>query len=176
MASRLRGPLQRLARRRYSQVATSGKLDKQAGLLRDEGWDVTAFELDQGDEKSILALRDRVLHFAGRVHGLINNAVLRTMKSWQNSAEDFAKSMQVNATGIFLMTRAFCDHMAQQGGGSVVNIGSIQGMVGPDFSLYQGLGLQHPAGLFFPQRRDDPTYSLRRIRFTGSKNVAESIV
>lgn len=125
------------------------KLDAEAALLRNEGLDVTALSLDQEKEESILALRDEVTRVAGRVDILVNNAVLRTMKSWQDSSDAFARSMAVNATGIFLITRAFCDHMAEKGGGSVINIGSIQGMVGPDFSLYEGLGLSTVPDYFF---------------------------
>ena len=61
------------------------------------------------------------------------------MKSWNDDASKFAESMQVNATGIFMMTRAFGDVMAAAGKGSIINIGSMQGMIGPDGTLYEGL-------------------------------------
>jgi NAD(P)-dependent dehydrogenase (short-subunit alcohol dehydrogenase family) len=72
------------------------------------------------------------------------------MANWDSPAADFARSMEVNATGLFLMTRAFGDHMASRGrGGSIINIGSIQGIVGPDFSLYEGLNWNSPPDYFF---------------------------
>ena len=80
---------------------------------------------------------------------LVNNAVLRPVADWNCSAADFATSMQINATGLFLMTRTFGELMANNGGGSIVNIGSIQGSVGPDFSLYEGLGWETPPDYFF---------------------------
>ena len=57
--------------------------------------------------------------------------------------------MKVNATGIFLMTRAFGNHMATQGQGSIINIASIHGMIAPDFSLYEGLDWGAPPDYFF---------------------------
>ena len=126
---------------------------KQSELLasefRDGGLDVRALMLDLSDETSIEQLKHALLEGAGRVDVLVNNAVLRPVANWNCSAADFSRSMQVNATGLFLMTRTFGELMVQQGGGSIVNIGSIQGSVGPDFSLYEGLGWETPPDYFF---------------------------
>ncbi|HPA44894.1 MAG TPA: SDR family NAD(P)-dependent oxidoreductase [bacterium] len=108
-------------------------LEEQATRMRQDGHDVTAHTLDQGSEESIRMLLDFVLEQAGRVDILINNSVLRPMSDWSSPAEDFARSMEVNATGIFMMTRAFGEQMAKQNGGSIINIASIYGMIGPDF-------------------------------------------
>lgn len=125
------------------------KLEVVAGEERARGFDVAAEELDQGDEVSILALRDRVLVNHGRVDGLVNNAVLRPMKSPHDSVAAWEQSMRVNATGVMLITRAFGDVMAERGGGSIVNIGSIQGAVGPSFELYEGTNMGTPPPDYF---------------------------
>jgi NAD(P)-dependent dehydrogenase (short-subunit alcohol dehydrogenase family) len=125
------------------------KLESYAAELRSENLIVFVASFDQGDEKSILQLRDQLLEKHGRIDVLVNNAVLRTMRNWSDPGENFAKSMDVNATGLFLITRAFGDHMASRGGGSIVNVGSIQGIVGPDFTLYEGLGMGAPPDYFF---------------------------
>jgi NAD(P)-dependent dehydrogenase (short-subunit alcohol dehydrogenase family) len=104
---------------------------------------------DQADTSSILALRDRVLTEHGKLDVLVNNAVLRPMNDWESEADKFAQSMAVNATGLFTITKAFGDHMAERGGGSIINIGSIQGMIGPDYTLYEGLGWGSPPDYFF---------------------------
>lgn len=117
-------------------------IEAVAAEHRALGQDVTALPLEQGEEASILALRDAVLERSGRVDILVNNAVLRPMrKGFQDDAASFARSMEVNATGLFLMTRAFGDAMVQHNGGeggSVINIGSIHGIVGPDPAIYRG--------------------------------------
>jgi NAD(P)-dependent dehydrogenase (short-subunit alcohol dehydrogenase family) len=66
-----------------------------------------------------------------------------------DATQQWRRSMDVNATGVYLMCRIFGEHMAARGGGSVVNIGSIQGMVGPDFPLYEGLNMDAPPDYFF---------------------------
>jgi NAD(P)-dependent dehydrogenase (short-subunit alcohol dehydrogenase family) len=124
-------------------------LQKQAAELTAGGLDVVALQLDQGSEESIGKTLDEVVKRAGKVNILVNNAVLRTMHDWSSSADDFAKSMAVNAAGLFMMTRAFGDHMAAHGGGSIINVGSIQGSVGPDFTLYEGLNMDAPPDYFF---------------------------
>ncbi len=115
------------------------ELEKMAAGLRQSGYDVRAAELDQGSEASILQLKETVLAECGTVDILVNNAILRPMKNWADDAAAFDASMHFNATGIFLLIRAFGDAMAARGGGSIINIGSIQGMVGTDGSLYEGL-------------------------------------
>ncbi len=125
------------------------KQEEVAEQFRKAGLDVTAVQYNQSSEESIKALLEHVVEQAGKVDVLVNNAVLRPMKEWNSPAADFEKSMQVNATGLFMITRVFGDHMAARGGGSIINIGSIHGMIAPDFSLYEGLDWGAPPDYFF---------------------------
>lgn len=114
-------------------------LETLAAEHRSQGLDVRAMRYDQADEASILSLQEALLEESGRIDILVNNAVLRPMKKGcKDDASTFAESMQVNATGLFVITRAFGDAMAEQGSGSIINIGSIQGMIGPDPTIYRG--------------------------------------
>jgi len=124
-------------------------LEKVAMEERDLGRLVHARSLDQGDESSILRLRDEVVKEFGRIDGLVNNAVARPMKSVDAPLADWEASMKTNATGLFAISRAFGEAMAAQSAGSIVNIGSIQGMVGPDYSLYEGLNMHAIPDYFF---------------------------
>ncbi len=125
------------------------KQEKVAEEFRNAGLDVTAIQYDQGSEESIIALLGQIQKQAGKVDVLVNNAVLRPMKSWESPVADFEKSMQVNATGVFMMTRIFGNHMAENGSGSIINIASIQSMIGPDYTLYEGLGWGTPPDYYF---------------------------
>lgn len=113
------------------------------------GHTVTCETLDQGEESSVLALRDTVLQRFGRVDGLVNNAVLRPMTSLDAPVSAWEESLRVNATGVFLMTRAFGRAMLKQRHGSIVNIGSMMGMVGPSPDFYEGTGMGTPAPDYF---------------------------
>jgi NAD(P)-dependent dehydrogenase (short-subunit alcohol dehydrogenase family) len=113
------------------------------------GFSVTCELLDQGEERSVLALRKKVLKKFGRVDGLVNNAVLRPMKSLDAPVSAWEESLRVNATGVFLMTRAFGQTMLAQRSGSIVNIGSMMGLVGPSPEFYEGTGMGTPAPDYF---------------------------
>ncbi len=114
-------------------------LEMLAEEHRSKGEDVIALELDLSKEISILKLRDEIMNRSGRIDVLVNNAVLRPMqKGYRDDARTFAESMQVNATGLFIITRAFGDVMAGQKSGSIINVGSIYGMVAPDPTNYRG--------------------------------------
>ncbi len=94
--------------------------------------------LDQSIEESIVELRDQLMNLHGRIDILVNNAVARPMSGWNDDTALFAESMRVNAVGIYSLTKIIGNAMEQQKSGSIINIGSIQGMVGPDDSLYEG--------------------------------------
>ncbi len=57
--------------------------------------------------------------------------------------------MRVNSTGLFLASKHLSEPMRERRSGSIVNISSIYGMVGPDFSIYEGTPLQNPANYSF---------------------------
>jgi NAD(P)-dependent dehydrogenase (short-subunit alcohol dehydrogenase family) len=128
--------------RTYVAARHRDALETHAAAHRAQGLDVRAMQYDQADEASILALRDAIVAESGRIDALVNNAVLRPMKKgFRDEASAFAESMKVNATGLFVITRAVGDVMAEHGAGSIINIGSIQGMIGPDPTIYRGTSM-----------------------------------
>lgn len=117
-------------------------LEAVAEVERRKGHDVSVLTYDQGEEASILKLKDMVVERWGRLDVLVNNAVLRPMKKgFQDEAATFAESMKVNATGLFVITRAFGDLMAANKNGSIINVGSIQGLIGTDPTIYRGTSM-----------------------------------
>lgn len=85
-------------------------------------------------------------HFNAAPYGLVNNAGLDSppdAPAGVNGAfETYPESawrdmLDVNLTGAMLCCQVFGGAIARAGAGSIVNIGSIYGVVSPDQSLYQ---------------------------------------
>ena len=85
---------------------------------------------------------DRAVAFAaeafGRVDVLVNNAgTARFTPIIGGSLDDYLAVVMVNQVGVYLGMRAAAPAMARGGGGSIVNISSIDGIVGmPAVSAY----------------------------------------
>lgn len=122
-------------------ITTSRRLEsaeETANIFRSRGLDVHAMEVDQSIPASVDELRKQITKKFGRLDGFVNNAVSRPMKGYNAPLEQFADSMQDNATGMFHLLRELTDLIVQSGGGSVINIASMMGMKGPDLSNYEG--------------------------------------
>ncbi len=105
-------------------------------------------DLDVTDPASVQQAVQSVLQAYGRVDVLINNAAVNDKveaPDLDGQASRFENyplsawklSMAVNVTGAFLCSQAFGQVMARQGKGSIINIASTYGLVGPDQSLYR---------------------------------------
>lgn len=95
--------------------------------------------LDQTDPESVAAFGTAVRDRLGRVDVLVNNAVHRAGGGlFDTTVKDWDATSAVNSRGLFLVTRTIGALMVEQRTGSIINIGSIYGMVSPDFTLYEG--------------------------------------
>lgn len=112
-------------------------LEAMAAEYRSQGYDMRALRLDQTDESSIAAVRDAIVQESDTLHILVNNAVARPVKlGYFDDAAAIDESMRVNGTGLILVTRALGEVMAD--GGSIINIGSIMGLIGVEPLNYRG--------------------------------------
>jgi len=87
----------------------------------------------------------------GKIDILFNNAVARAGVGLETmSKEEWESVFSVNATGLFLASKIFGSEMAKREHGSIVNVSSIYGLVGPDFRMYEGTEIkQSPANYSF---------------------------
>jgi len=89
----------------------------------------------------------------GRVDILVQSAALvgsSSLEGWttpfaQQSVETWRQAMEVNLTSAFMVTQALEPQMGVSGNGSVINISSIYGLIGPDMRLYEGTEMGNPA-------------------------------
>jgi NAD(P)-dependent dehydrogenase (short-subunit alcohol dehydrogenase family) len=117
------------------------------------GIDTLPLAVDLADEAAVRDVPSRVVERFGRLDILINNAALvgtSALKGWatpfpEQSADTWRLALEVNLTAPFVLTQAAAPSLAASGHGSVVNIGSIYGLVGPDPGLYAGTPLGNPA-------------------------------
>lgn len=106
-----------------------------------ESPDITA---DVTDPATITALVDDVHARYGRIDGLVNAAYPRT-KDWGTRFEDvpyasWQQNVEMQLNAVFLMCQKVLAVMKEQGSGSIVNFGSIYGVVGNDFTIYESYG------------------------------------
>jgi len=147
-------------------------LEELAADHRKKGCDVTALQYDQAKESSVLKLRDEILSREGRIDVLVNNSVSRPMKEgFQSDASTFEDSMRVNATGLFTITRAFGDAMAERSTGAIINIGSIFGIVGPEPWVYEGTDMSGWAPDYFFHKGGMANFTRFAASYYGRFNV-----
>lgn len=113
----------------------------------------TGYALDLADDAAVRALPATVQAKLGGLDILINNAAFvgtSALQGWavpfaEQSVDTWRKCLDVNLTAAFALTQAAAPLLAATGHGSVINIASIYGVVGPDNGLYAGTGMGNPA-------------------------------
>ncbi len=104
--------------------------------------------VDVTNPESLAAARDRIISRFGHLDVLVNNAAINDMFENPALAADLSKFenfplatfqqvLEVNVTGVFLAAQVFGTPMAAQGHGSIINVASTYGIVGPDQSIYR---------------------------------------
>ena len=127
-----------------------------AAEMQAENLTVFPEQCDFTSEAEIRALRQRLLDQYGRVDVLFNNAVARSGgELMDTSLDEWESVMALNSTGLFLSCRLFGEAMMERKSGSIVNVASIYGMVGPDFSSLRGHSDPQLRLLRLCQRRND---------------------
>lgn len=113
--------------------------DYKIQKLNNEGLDVSGISVDQSNEKEVVSLLEKVTDDYKTPAILVNSGVERPMKKFfDDTVENWDRSMAVNARGLFICCRAFANAMANHGGGSIINVASIYGLVAPDPRIYEG--------------------------------------
>ncbi len=90
--------------------------------------------LDVADSGSVEEAVGRVMGQEGRIDILINNAgILLTGPIEDTTVEEARALFETNFFGVIRVSRAVIPHMRRQGGGVIVNIGSLAGLMGLPF-------------------------------------------
>lgn len=116
---------ERLAIAGYTVYGTSRR-GTQANLLS-----FAMLPLDVTSDESVEAIVREVMQLEGRIDLLVNNAGfgLAPAGAEESSIEQAQAIFDTNFMGIVRMTRAVVPHMRRQGGGRIINIGSVLGFI-----------------------------------------------
>lgn len=122
--------VRRFASEGASVVIGDLRTDEAAALAAELGGAVSTVELDVTDEVSWDDAMKATVARNGAVHIVVNNAGIAeggplaetTLDSWR-------RVIDVNQTGVFLGMRAAVEPMTASGGGSIINISSMDGLV-----------------------------------------------
>ena len=148
-------------------------LEKVAAEERARGFDVTALQLDLGNDKSIEDLHTKIMSENAHFDILVNNAVTRcACTGWNNPLEYFDKSFHVNASALFKLTYLFAEEMKKQQNGSIINIGSMMGMVGVEMANYAGTEMgKNPSPTYFYEKGGIINFSRWAASILGEYNI-----
>jgi len=131
------------------------------------------FDITSRDIKDNL---NDILKNYSKIDGLVNNAYPRT-SDWGNSLENvsldsFSKNVDWQLNSVFEITKHIANLMKEKSSGSVVSIGSIYGIVGNDFSIYDGTSKTSPVaysaikgGIISMNRYFASYFGSKKIRF-----------
>ncbi|HPH97348.1 MAG TPA: SDR family oxidoreductase [Anaerolineaceae bacterium] len=126
--------------------------EKTAEGLRQKGFKAVAAGVNVTDPASTAAMVEATLKAFGRLDVLVNSAAMDPKFDPQNQdkqganafetypLESWSQALHVNLTGMFLCCQAAVKPMLAQNSGSIINICSTYGLVGPDQRIYERPG------------------------------------
>jgi NAD(P)-dependent dehydrogenase (short-subunit alcohol dehydrogenase family) len=131
---------------------TSNGIQKEFNSEVDQ---VIFYKCDLSKPNEIKSTFRKILKDFSSIDGLINNAAFTSKQSFK--VKDFKnyethplkiwkESFKVNVDAVHLCTQNVIGRMKEQKSGSIINISSTYGVVGPDFDTYEGENLFTPPG------------------------------
>jgi NAD(P)-dependent dehydrogenase (short-subunit alcohol dehydrogenase family) len=138
-----------LGREIISKAIFEGAICINMDINHETSKDLSKIKCDITNPDSINDAIAILLNKYQRIDGLVNNAYPRTedwglkyekinFSSWQSNID-----WQLNS--YHYLTQSVSKFMVQQKSGSIINMASIYGIVGPDFSIYEGTEMTLPA-------------------------------
>ncbi len=117
----------------HQVVATMRTPGKSAMLnARPE---ITQVALDVGDDASVQSAIATAIAGCGRLHVVVNNAGVELFGAVHLVSDDEVQRLfDTNVFGVVRVARAIVPHLLANGGGTIVNVGSVAGIVGPPYS------------------------------------------
>jgi NAD(P)-dependent dehydrogenase (short-subunit alcohol dehydrogenase family) len=126
-----------------ADIAVANPVAFAADLEKRHGRKMLGFDLNVAIKNEVEELKKAVLDAFGKVDGLVcghqNKSHLKFEPFESVSEENWDTVVEINLKGTFLLCQVVGSYMAEQGGGSVVNIPSTYSVVAPNQNLYKGV-------------------------------------
>jgi 3-hydroxybutyrate dehydrogenase len=107
------------------------KVKEKAGVLTEKGYRVQGVECDVTKEQDIQAVLDQVITQYGRIDVLVNNAGLQHVAPIEEfPTEKFELLIKIMQVAPFMAIKHVFPAMKKQGYGRILNIASINGLIG----------------------------------------------
>jgi 2-deoxy-D-gluconate 3-dehydrogenase len=111
------------------------KNDLAVAELHALGAEAEAIPVDVADETSCNALIASTVERFGRVDVLVNNAGTNVRKPPEElTLDEWRLVLDTNLTSAFMLSKAVYPHMKAQGGGKIINTGSMMSLFGSSFA------------------------------------------
>lgn len=111
----------------YKVIGTSRKAD-----CSNDKFDM--YPLDVTSDTSVKEFSEKMINLYGRIDVLFNNAGFGIAGPLEDfSMEETRAQLETNFFGVIRMNNAFIPHMKKQGGGLIINTGSMAGLIGLPF-------------------------------------------
>ncbi|GBG40193.1 SDR family NAD(P)-dependent oxidoreductase [Mycobacterium montefiorense] len=125
-----RGLVERFVAEGARVVIADVDTDRGAALAASLGVNALYQATDVSDPDQVGALVSTAVEKLGGLHVMVNNAGVSSAlrKLLDDDLADFHRIMGVNVLGVMAGTRDAARHMAEHGGGSIINITSIGGI------------------------------------------------
>ena len=122
-------------------ASRAGRLEAAAAAVQDTtSTEVMAVTCDVADDSSVQSLAERAYAEFGEVNLLCNNAAVTTLGPLaQHQPEDWEWVYRVNVMGVVNAIHTFLPSFIAQGGGHIMNTGSVMGIIPdaiPDYGPY----------------------------------------
>jgi NAD(P)-dependent dehydrogenase (short-subunit alcohol dehydrogenase family) len=117
--------------------------------IKANGFTAGFIKLDITSEDSIKRVVAKIIKKSGKIDIWINNAYPRT-SDWGNKLENvktesLRKNVDMHMNGYFMCCQNVLEEMKKKKKGVLINIGSHYGVLGPNFTIYEGTKMTMPA-------------------------------
>ncbi len=108
-----------------------------AQRVREKGGSAFSVQADISKSTDAQKISEEAVKAFGRIDILVNNAAAFVLKGFEATTEEWRHSLEVNVMGTTLVTKYAVERMKHNGGGAIVNLGSISSFVAqPNFFAY----------------------------------------